>query len=194
VKDQFETASFHRQIPLLLTSLRFTSLHLGLPVGARKIRGSDQKSAVSGAQPLPHSASNSPDRLAMTSRFSFLTSYFLHRTSHFSILVFLQTEEMLKIPIVQAMNKSSLFQKDSKLLASPYRVQSHVSVSVSVSVSLSLHFHFPGVYLCIGRAYDQYQYEHHGHKFYRISSVVQKFVFTELAVKFSDFRPSMHFK
>jgi hypothetical protein len=147
VKKQFETDSFHGQFPPLFTSFRLTSLDfaslgfasldfvsLGFSVGARKIGGSYQKSAASGRHPLPHSAGNSRGGLAIA--------------SHFSLLTFLRTEQMLKITIIRAMNKSSLFQNDSKLLVSLDRVRSHVSLSLSLSLSSfsgSLSPHWKGI-------------------------------------------------
>jgi hypothetical protein len=101
-----------------------------------------------------------------------LTSCFSFLISDFSLLTCLRTEEMLKITIVRAMNKCSLFQNDSKLLVSPFGFN-------LMFLFFFLSLHFPGVYLGIGREYDQYQYQYqyYGQKFYRTSSVMQKVCF-----------------
>jgi hypothetical protein len=91
----------------------------------------------------------------------------------------LHPEETFKITIVQAVNKCSLFQDRPILLASPYRIESSVSLSTFREFLSALE----GNTINITDT-----------NFRELHRLCNEFGFSELAAKLSEFRPSMDFK
>jgi hypothetical protein len=91
----------------------------------------------------------------------------------------LHPEETFTIPALQAMNKCSLFQKNSTLTVSPYRVQSSVSLSTFREFLSALE----------GNAIKITDTN-----YTELHRLCHEFCFSELAAKLSEFRPSMDLK
>jgi hypothetical protein len=91
----------------------------------------------------------------------------------------LHPEETFIIPALQSMNKCSLFQNRPILLASPYRIESSVSLSTFREFLSALEGNAINIT-------DTNVTELH--------RLCNEFGFTELAAKLSEFRPSMDFK
>jgi hypothetical protein len=91
----------------------------------------------------------------------------------------LHLEETFTIPALQAMVKCSLFQNRPFLLASPYRIESSVSLSIFREFLSALE----------GNAINITDTN-----FTELHQLCDEFGFTELAAKLSEFRPSMDFK
>jgi hypothetical protein len=94
-------------------------------------------------------------------------------------LTLLHPEETFTIPILQVMNKCSLFQTNPTLLVSPYRVQSPVSLSIFREFLSALE----------GNAINITDTN-----FTELRQLCEEFDFSELSAKLSEFRPSMDFK
>jgi hypothetical protein len=88
-------------------------------------------------------------------------------------------EKMFTVPVVQATNKCSLFQNNPTLLASPYRVQSSVTLSVFQDFLSLLE----------GNAIKVTDTNLTG-----LERLCGEFGFTELAGKLSEFRSVMGFR
>jgi glutathionylspermidine synthase len=91
----------------------------------------------------------------------------------------LHPKQTFKIPALKAMNKYSVCQNHPKLLVSPYQVQSSVSLSIFREFILALE----GNAIKITNT-----------NFTELHRLSQEFGFSELAVKLSEFRPSLDFK
>jgi hypothetical protein len=91
----------------------------------------------------------------------------------------LHPEETFTIPSPQAMNKCSLFQNNPTLTTSPYRVESPFSLSIFREFLSALE----------GNAINITDTN-----YTELQRLCNKFGFTEVAAKLSEFRPSMAFK
>jgi hypothetical protein len=91
----------------------------------------------------------------------------------------LHPKETFKIPVLQVINKCSLFQNNPILLISPYQVQSSVSLSIFREFLSALEGNSINIT-------DTNLTELH--------QLCEEFGFSELSVKLSEFRPSMGFK
>jgi hypothetical protein len=91
----------------------------------------------------------------------------------------LHPEETFTIPALQAMMKCSLFQNRPILLASPYRIQSSVSLSTFREFLSALK----------GNAINITDTN-----YTELDRLCNEFGFTEVAAKLSEFRPSIDFK
>jgi hypothetical protein len=89
------------------------------------------------------------------------------------------TEQTFKIPVLQVINKCSLFQQNPTLLVSPYGVQSSVSLSIFREFISALE----------GNAINITNTN-----FTELDRLCKEFGFSEIAAKLSEFRPSMNFK
>jgi hypothetical protein len=96
-----------------------------------------------------------------------------------ALVTLLHPEKMFTIPILQAINKCSLFQNTPTLLVSPYRIQSSVSLSIFQEFLSALE----GNPINITDT-----------NFTELDRLCKEFGFSELAAKLSEFRPSMNFK
>jgi hypothetical protein len=97
-----------------------------------------------------------------------------------AFVTLLHPEETFTIPILQAINKCSLFQNNPTLLSSPYQIQSSVSLSIFREFFLS--------------ALDGKAINIRDTNFTELQQLCEEFGFTELSAKLSDFRSSMDFK
>jgi hypothetical protein len=88
-------------------------------------------------------------------------------------------EETFTIPVLPAIYKSGLFQKNPALLVSPYRIQSSVSLSIFREFLSALE----------GNAINITDTN-----FRELDRLCEEFGFSELTAKLSEFRPSMDFK
>jgi hypothetical protein len=96
-----------------------------------------------------------------------------------SSVTLLHLEETFKIPALQGMTECSLFQNDSTLLVSHYRVQSSVSLSIFREFLSALE----GNAIKITAT-----------SFTEFHRLCEEFSFSELGTKLSEFSPSMDFK
>jgi hypothetical protein len=96
-----------------------------------------------------------------------------------SSVTLLHPEETFKIPLLQVINKCTLFQNNPTLLGSPYRVQSPVSLSIFREFLSALE----GNAINITDA-----------NYTELERLCNEFGFTEVAAQLSEFRPSMDFK
>jgi hypothetical protein len=96
-----------------------------------------------------------------------------------AVVTLLHPEQTFKIPILQVINKCCLFQNNPTLLASPYRVQSSVSLSIFQEFISALE----------GNAINITDTN-----FRELQRLCEEIDFTEIAAKLSEFRPSMDFK
>jgi hypothetical protein len=88
-------------------------------------------------------------------------------------------EETLKVPVLQAINKCRLFQKNLTLAAAPHRIKSSVTLS---------HFR-EFVSVLEGKVVDITDTNFTG-----LQRLCEEFGFLEFAAKLSEFRPSMGFQ
>jgi hypothetical protein len=91
----------------------------------------------------------------------------------------LHPEETFTIPVRLAINKCRLFQNNPTLTASPYRVESPVSLSIFREFLSALE----------GNAINITDTN-----FTELDRLCNEFGFTEVAAKLSEFRPLMDFK
>jgi hypothetical protein len=88
-------------------------------------------------------------------------------------------EETLKVPVLQATNKCSLFQKNVTLAAAPYRVKSSVTLPDFREFVSALE----------GKAVEITDTNFRG-----LQRLCEEFGFSEFAAKLSEFRPAMGFQ
>jgi hypothetical protein len=104
--------------------------------------------------------------------------FFVYFTTMDSVTL-LHPKETFTIPALQAMTKCKIFQNDSTLFGSPYQVQSSVSLSVFREFISALE----------GNAINITDTN-----FTELQRLCEEFGFSEIAAKFSEFRPLMDFK
>jgi hypothetical protein len=96
-----------------------------------------------------------------------------------ALVTLVHPEETFTIPALQAMTKCNIFQNNTTLLISPYRVKS--------SVSLSIFREFLS-------AFDGNSINITSTNFTELQRLCNEFGFTEIAAKLSEFRSSTAFK